>query len=120
MNAPNLIREKTTQFSLDVISLYKKLVETKEFVISRQLLKSATSIGANIREAQAGQTKKDFLAKIYIAFKEAHETAYWLELLEKSKIVDINYKSYETNCREIIKILTKIIQTTKQNIKNIP
>ncbi len=118
MTSKSLIREKSAQFSLDIISLYQKLVQNKEFVLSKQLLKSATSIGANIREAQAGQSKKDFLAKIYIAYKEANETAYWLELLEKSKLVNIDYVFYEKNCSEIIKILTKIIQTTKTNIEN--
>lgn len=116
MEPHNLIREKTLQFSLEIIQLYRVLTKTKEFTLSKQLLRSATSIGANIREAQAGQSKRDFLAKIYISFKEANETAYWLELLNKSKLVALDYSSYIKEIEEIIKILTKIIQTTKQNL----
>ncbi|MCF7917455.1 four helix bundle protein [Candidatus Gracilibacteria bacterium] len=117
MEKDNIIRSKTFQFSLNIIELYKQLISKQEFVISKQLLKSATSIGANIREAQAGQSKKDFLAKIYIAFKEANETSYWLELLEKSNFVGTNISSFLAEIDEILKILNKIIQTTKINIE---
>jgi four helix bundle protein len=117
MEKNNIIRSKTFQFSLEIIELYKQLVAKHEFVISKQLLKSATSIGANVREAQAGQSKKDFLTKIYIAFKEANETSYWLELLEKSNFIDTDISSHIENIEEILKILTKIIQTTKTNLQ---
>ncbi|MBI4972631.1 MAG: four helix bundle protein, partial [Candidatus Omnitrophica bacterium] len=81
MPKDNLIQQKSFDFALAIIDLYKKLTIAKEFVISKQLLRSATSIGANIEEAIAGQSKKDFLHKMAIASKEARETRYWLRLL---------------------------------------
>ncbi len=86
----NIILSKTKIFSLNVIKIYKELQAEKEYILSSQLLRSATSIGANVREAIAGQSKKDFYSKICIAFKEAYETVYWLELLSESKITNIN------------------------------
>jgi len=81
----SILKEKTFQFSKDIIDLYKKIIEEqKEYILSKQLLRSATSIGANVVEAQNGQSKKGFLAKMYIAYKEANETRYWLELLQYS------------------------------------
>ena len=87
MKTENKIVSLTFDFSLEIIRLYKILVERKEYVISKQLLRSATSIGANVEEANAAQTKKDFIAKMSIASKEARETKYWLRLLDKSKLV---------------------------------
>ncbi|PIZ00702.1 four helix bundle protein, partial [bacterium (Candidatus Gribaldobacteria) CG_4_10_14_0_8_um_filter_33_9] len=92
------------------------LIDSKEFVISKQLLRSATSIGANIEEAIAGQSKKDFLHKMAIALKEARETRYWLNLLDKSQIIKIDYGSYLQEIESIINILTKIIKTSSQSI----
>ncbi|MFY8128932.1 MAG: four helix bundle protein [Chitinophagaceae bacterium] len=86
------------------MQLYKALIKQKEFVISKQLLKSATSIGANIEEANTIQTKKDFIAKMAIASKEARETKYWLKLFDNSQIVKDNYSSF-LNEIEFIKIL---------------
>ena len=84
MKTDNVIVDKSKAFALKVIALYKKLCDTnREFVMSKQLLKSGTSIGANIKEAQQGQSKADFYAKLYIALKEASETEYWLELLQR-------------------------------------
>lgn len=79
----NLIIDKTFQFSLMIIDVYKELIKANEFVLSRQLLKAATSIGANANEASAAFSKKDFIAKMSIASKEARETKYWLLLLER-------------------------------------
>ena len=107
----NLIKEKSFQFALDIIELYKILQEKKEFVLSKQILRSGTSIGANIEEALAAQSKKDFLSKMSIAAKEARETRYWLELLNKSQIVKIDYTKYLTEIESIINILTKIVKT---------
>ena len=87
MKTDNVIVDKSKAFALEVIALYKKLRDTnREFVMSKQLLKSGTSIGANIKEAQQGQSKADFYAKLYISLKEASETEYWLELLHERTI----------------------------------
>jgi four helix bundle protein len=92
--------------------------ESKEYVISKQLLRSSTSIGANVEEADAGQTKKDFIAKMSIASKEARETHYWLRLLQRSQLVELNYTPYIRAIEEIIRIITSIIKTAQQNIIN--
>lgn len=109
----NIIISKTKIFSLNVIALYKKLQEQKEYILSTQLLRSATSIGANIREAIAGQSRKDFYSKVCIAFKEAYETAYWLELMSESNITDIDISDLQAQCEEITKILAKIKLSTE-------
>ena len=104
-------------FALQIISLYKILVDKKEFVLSKQLLRSSTSIGANVEEATAAQTKKDFIAKMSIASKESRETRYWLNILAKSKLVDIDYSSYLQSVEHIINILTKIVKTSQESIE---
>lgn len=86
----NLIKEKSFDFALLIIELYKLLISKQEFVISKQLLRSATSIGANIEEASAGVSRKDFLNKMTIASKESRETRYWLNLLDRSKWLTLN------------------------------
>ena len=111
----NLIIIKTKEFSLSCIQLYKSLQKEKEYVISTQLLRSATSIGANVREGDGGQSKKDFYAKMCIAYKEARETAYWLELLEDSDITNIDISVQKNQCEEILRILTKIKLTTESS-----
>jgi four helix bundle protein len=111
----NIIQEKSFHFSLQIIELYKMLLEIREFVISRQMLKSATSIGANVREALRGESKKDFIHKMSISLKEAHETDYWLQLLQKSKLIEQNIDPLVNELNEIISILTKIIKTSKAN-----
>lgn len=118
MKTENRILEMTFDFSLQIISLYKVLVEKKEFVLSKQLLSSGTSIGANVEEANAAQTKKDFIAKMSIASKEGRESRYWLKLLDKSKLVEIDYSSYLTQIEHIINILTKIVKTSQESIQN--
>lgn len=111
----NIIVKKSYSFALDIISVYKILVEKKEYVLSKQLLRSGTSIGANIHEAVASESKKDFIHKLGIAVKESRETSYWLNLLN-----DSNYISNEqftlliTKCEEITRILNSIILTTKE------
>lgn len=113
----NLIQMKSFQFSIDIIKLYKRLREQKEFIISKQILRSGTSIWANIEEAIAGQSKKDFLTKIFIALKEARETKYRLRLLQES---DLYEDSVEKNLKDIeiiINILTKITKTTWESLK---
>ncbi len=112
----NIILEKSFQFSLMIIETYKKLKNSNEYVLSKQLLRSGTSIGANVNEAGAAQTKKEFISKMSIASKEARETRYWLELLEKSGLVQMDYHDVLKEIDEIIKILTKIVKTSQQNI----
>jgi len=104
------------EFSLKIISLYKKLQQEKEFIISKQLLRSGTSIGANVEEALAGQSKKDFTAKISISSKEARETKYWLRLLKQSELTSIDVNSLILGIDELIRILTSIVKTSQQNL----
>jgi four helix bundle protein len=114
MKTDNIILEKSFDFSLLIIDLYKILITQKEYVLSKQLLRSGTSIGANVEEAMAGQTRKDFIAKMSIASKEARETRYWLRLLDKSKLVELDYSSYLISVEHIINILTKIVKTSQE------
>ena len=109
----NAIKDKSKAFALRIIKLYKYLCDEKrEFVLSKQILRSGTSIGANVREAQRGQSKPDFYAKMSIALKEADETAYWLELLSESGFIEKpSYESMYADCNEIIKLLTSITKT---------
>ena len=110
MKTDNVIVDKSKAFALKVIALYKKLCDTnRECVMSKQLLKSGTSIGANIKEAQQGQSKADFYAKLYISLKEASETEYWLELLHESGYIgEEEFSAIYQDCQEIIKILVAI------------
>lgn len=113
----NLVKNKSFEFSLQVIQLYKQLIDEKEFVLSKQLLKAATSIGANIVEAEAAQSKTDFLSKMSIASKEARETEYWLLLLEKGNLTKIDLKNYLEEIESLKKIITSIVKTTVENLK---
>lgn len=111
----NIIQNKSYKFAIRTVNLYKYLVkEKKEFVLSKQILRSGTSIGANVEEALGGQSKKDFLNKMSIAYKETRETGYWLKLLKDSNILAENhfYSIYQ-DLEEIIKIFTKIQKTTR-------
>lgn len=90
----------------------------KEFIISNQILRSGTSIGANIEEALAGQSKKDFTAKMSISSKEARETKYWLRLLKESELTNLDVNSLILNIDELIRILTSIVKTSQQSLTN--
>ena len=92
MNNP--VQEKSFHFAIEIVKLYQNLKKQNEFVISKQPLKSGTSIGANVEEGSAAQTKKDFITKMSIASKEARETRYWLRLLQQSKLVNIDFSEY--------------------------
>lgn len=116
MKTDNVILEKTFEFSLQIIELYKALVIQKEYVLSKQVLRSGTGIGANVEEGIAAQSRKDFISKMAIASKEARETRYWLRLLEKSKLVDIDYSIYLISVEHIINILTKIVKTSQESM----
>ena len=113
----NVLLEKSISFSIRIINLSKHLKnEKKEFEISKQLLKSGTSIGANIREAEYGQSKNDFISKMSIALKEAAETDYWLILLYKTEYLkNSEYESLKNDCEELIKLLTAILKTSKSH-----
>jgi len=113
----NLIQTKSFEFSLSIISLYKILLNEREYIISKQILRSATSIGANIEEAIGGQSKRDFLAKISISLKEARETRYWLKLLHKSEITEIDVTSHQKEILEIVNILSSIVKTTRTRLE---
>ncbi|MEK8180820.1 four helix bundle protein [Flavobacterium buctense] len=109
----NLIANKTLDFSLMVIRLFIQLKKENEFIVSKQLLRSGTSIGANVEEAIAAQSKKDFINKLSIANKEARETKYWLRLLDKSELTKIQINEYLIEIEHIINIITKIIKTAQ-------
>ena len=117
MKDNNLIVEKSKAFALRIVKMYKFLSEDKKaFILLQQVLKSGTSIGANVKEAIRAQSKADFIAKMNIALKEASETEYWLEILcESEYITKEAFESIYCDCRELIKILTAIIKTGKEN-----
>ena len=114
----NIIETKSFDFAIRIVKLYKHLSEDKgERIISKQVLRSGTSIGANVSEAQRGQTKPDFNAKINIALKEANETYYWLRLLHSTDYLsDKEFENVEKDIREIIAILVSICKKTNNNI----
>ena len=114
----NVIQEKAYDFALSIIDLYKSMKLQNEYVLSKQLLRSGTSIGANVEEATAAQSRKDFISKMSIAFKEARETSYWLRLIRDSKLCeDVNFDDIITKSEEIIRILTSIVKTSQKNIR---
>jgi four helix bundle protein len=117
-NKQNPLKDKSFQFALKVINLYKFLTEQKrEYIMSKQLLRSGTSIGANIREGQNAQSKADFIHKFSIAQKECDETLYWLELLHQSDFLEEKeFKAIHNDATELLKMLRSSILTSKQNI----
>ena len=113
----NVVADKSKAFALRIIKLYKFLQgERQEYILSKQVLRSGTSIGANVREAIRGQSKADFFAKLTIALKEASETEYWLELLYESDYIDeVSFNSIYSGWNEVVKVLTAITKTMKYN-----
>ena len=106
----SIIAGKAYAFALGIIKLYKSLIKRREFVLSKQILRSGTSIGANVNEAISAQSKRDFVHKLSISLKEARETIYWLRLLKDSDYMnEAEFDKMFTACDELIKILTKII-----------
>jgi len=118
MKENNIVLNKSDEFAVKIVNLYKELnYNKKEYVISHQILKSGTSIGANINEAICGISRNDFLAKMYIAFKESNETLYWLRLLYKTNYLNIDdYNSLRNDCNEIRILLSSITKTTAEKI----
>jgi four helix bundle protein len=114
----SIVADKSFAFAISVVRLYKCLSEAKEFVLSKQLLRSGTSIGANVSEALQGQSKRDFLMKMNIALKEASETKYWLRLLSATEYLsNQEYHVIFNDCVELEKMLTSIVKTTYERVK---
>ena len=111
----NVIVTKTFDFALSIVNLFVQLKKENEFIISKQILRSATSVGANVEEAIAAQSRKDFIHKMSIATKEARETKYWLRLLDKSNLTSISMSNYLIVIEHILNIITKIIKTTQEH-----
>ncbi|PHX61720.1 MAG: four helix bundle protein [Flavobacteriales bacterium] len=111
----NIIAIKSFDFALSIVNLFVLLKKENEFIISKQILRSVTSIGANVEEAIAAQSRKDFIHKMSIASKEARETKYWLRLLNKSNLTSIEMSSYLVEVDHIINIITKIIKTSSES-----
>ena len=111
----NILKDKSYKFALRIVNLYKHLsVEKKEYVLSKQILRSGTSVGANITEANQAQSKSDFIHKLAISLKEAVETEYWLCLLRDGEFLStIQAESLLEDCKELIRILTSSIKTAK-------
>lgn len=113
----NIVKEKSFAFAIRIVALYKFLTdEKKEYILSKQVLRSGTAIGALVREAEQAESKKDFVHKLAIALKEANETEYWLELLHKTDYLkDTEFTSIHNDVVELLKLLTSIIKTSKGN-----
>ncbi|MBD5418833.1 MAG: four helix bundle protein [Bacteroides sp.] len=112
--------DKSKNFAIRIVRLYQYLSgEMKEYVLSKQMLRSGTSIGANLSEAIYGISEKDFLSKVYISLKECAETKYWLELLFKTDFLsEVQYRSIDDDCTELIKLLTSTAKTMSNKLKS--
>ena len=121
MSRDSITLEKSKAFAIRIVNLYKFLSNhKKEYVLSKQVLRSGTSIGANLSEAIYGISKKDFLSKVFVSLKECAETLYWLELLYKTDYIsEQEYKSMNEDCVELVKLFTSIAKTTTKNISNL-
>ncbi|MFH1095910.1 MAG: four helix bundle protein [Candidatus Desantisbacteria bacterium] len=114
----NIIKNKSFDFALRIVNLFKFLQDKKEFILSKQVLRSGTSIGAMVRESEHAESKADFIHKMSIAQKEANESIYWLELLYKSDYLDKNmFNSLESDIIEIQKLLSSIVISSKNKLK---
>ena len=111
----NILKEKSYAFALRVVKLYKYLCRDNEYVLSKQVLRSGTAVGALVSESEFGQSKADFISKLSIALKEANETLYWLSLLKDSEYIDEKmFQSMKPDIEELIKLLVSSIKTAKQ------
>ena len=112
----NVIVTKSFNLALEIITIYKYLISKKEYILSKQLLRSGTSVGANVKEGIKGYTKADFLYKMNLALKEANETEYWLELLMQSDILsNDDTKAILQHCKEICRILNSFVTSTRKS-----
>ena len=118
--AENIVKNKSFDFAVRVVNLSKYLVEQKrEYVLSKQILRSGTAIGALIRESEQAESKADFIHKLSISLKEANETDYWLDLLYKTNYLEENqHQSLKTDLTELLKLLTSIIKSSKKIVDN--
>ncbi len=116
----NIIKSKSFDFAIRIVNLYQFLCEQKqEYTLSKQLLRSGTSVGAMVREAEHAQSKADFVHKMSIAQKEINETLYWLELLKETSYLETKqFQSIHKDAEEVIKLITSIVKTSKTNIYN--
>ena len=114
----NIIKNKSFEFAVLVVEMNKKLVgEMREFVLSKQFLRSGTAVGALYREAEQAESKRDFIHKLAIALKEANETEYWIELMHETKLIQTNdFNELFSKVKELIRMLVSIINTTKKNL----
>ncbi len=117
MKEDNIIEQKSKSFAIRIIRMYQWLTtEKKEFVLSKQCLRCGTSVGANIAEGIKAQSTSDFIAKLHISLKEANETAYWLDLMKETDYIDEKtFESINNDCTELIKLITSILKSTKNN-----
>jgi four helix bundle protein len=115
----SVLKDKTYAFAIRNVNLYKNLVcEQKEFVLSKQVLRSGTAVGALVSEARYAQSKKDFISKLSIALKEAHETEYWLRLLKDTQFLDVKlYDTLQVDLEEILKLLVSSVKTAKRSLE---
>ncbi len=114
----NIIKDKSFAFALRIVKAYQFLSEKKEYVLSKQMLRSGTAIGAMVREAEQAESNADFVHKLAIALKEANETEYWIELITQSNYIEEKISvSLKSDLLEILKLLTAIIKSTKNNAK---
>jgi four helix bundle protein len=118
MKQDNVALEKSKQFAIKIYNLYKRLCGVnKEYVLAKQLLRSGTSIGANLSESQYSISKKEFLVKVTISLKECAETEYWLDLMKQVNLLNSGeYTSIMTDCHDLLHLLIAIVKTTKQNL----
>lgn len=115
----NVLKEKSFEFAVSIVQTSKELQFKNEYILSKQLLRSGTAIGALVRESQNAESTKDFIHKLSIAQKECDETLYWLELLETTNFISKeNFQTLNSNCSEILKILKSIILTSKQKLNS--
>ena len=120
MKDDNVVKEKSFEFSVRIVNLYKHLTTSKqEDIMSKQLLRSGTSIGANICEAEQAQSTLDFLSKMNISLKESSESDYWLRLLHRTGYLNVEeYNNIIKDCRDLTKLLVAIVKSTKENNTN--
>lgn len=117
----NTVKKKSFDFAIRIMELQKQLIVDKEFVVSRQVVRSGTAIGALVREAEHAESKADFIHKMSIALKEANETHYWLELLYNSDYIEEKlFQSLIKDAEEVLKMLISIVKTSKLNLKRKP
>lgn len=113
---PSILRTKSFEFALMTVKLSKELNSKKEYVMSKQLLRSGTSVGANVRESNRAESKNDFIHKLSIALKECDESLFWLELLHASDFISTEqFSDHEIRCKEVLKLLISSIKTAKRN-----